>query len=113
MLRYLPGLLALGFALYCIIDLVRSSDDEVRGLPRLVWLLLMIVLPVLGGIAWLVAGRPRSSRPPGRGPLRPRPSSAVRGPDDDPDFLRSLDGTVDRTSDVDDGGDGTADDDRS
>ena len=122
MLRYLPTLVLVGFALYCVIDLVRSPDDEVRGLPRLVWLVLMVVLPVVGGVAWLVAGRPRAPRPPGSVGPRTVGSPRVLGPDDDPDFLRGLDRT-DRTDRTDrsergertrdgDEGDGAAEEDR-
>ena len=114
MLRYLPTVVILGFALYCVIDLVRSRDDEVRGLPRLVWLILMILLPVVGGVAWLVAGRPRSPRPAGAaGPPRASGPPRVLGPDDDPDFLRGLNRTdrADRGRETEEG-DGTAEEDR-
>lgn len=95
------GLLLLAFWLYCVIDVVMAEATLVRNLPKLVWLVLVVVVPTVGGIAWLVAGRPERAsfrpgstekrsqwpRPAGSGPL-PR---APRGPDDDPDFLRRLD----------------------
>jgi hypothetical protein len=96
-------LLAVAFLLYCVLDVVRSRDDEIRNLPRMVWLALVVLLPVLGGVVWLIAGRPVSSkdaegprRRPSAGsvpaPRRPRPSAAApRGPDDDPEFLARLD----------------------
>lgn len=96
------GLLVLAFWLYCVLDVAMAEPALVRNLPKLVWLVLVVVVPTVGGIAWLVAGRPahatlrpgstdrRPSRPsPGR-PRPPRPPSP-RGPDDDPDFLRRLD----------------------
>ncbi|WP_336922061.1 PLDc N-terminal domain-containing protein [Aquipuribacter sp. SD81] len=85
----IPGLL-LAFTIYCLIDVIRSEDSDVRGLPKLVWVLLVLLFPLAGGVAWFVAGRPRASRLPGTERLgRPRPR--VLGPDDDPDFLRGLD----------------------
>ncbi len=112
MLRYVPTLLVLGFAIYCVIDVARSPGDEVRGLPRLLWLVLVVLIPVLGGLAWLIAGRPRDPRPPGSSPPRPRSVPPTRGPDDDPDFLRSLDEPKDKPRKGDDSGEGTAEGDR-
>jgi hypothetical protein len=88
--RFLPFLALLAFTVYCLIDVVRSEDTGVRGLPKLVWVGLVLVFPLAGGIAWFVAGRPRGSRPMGVdriGRAKPR----VLGPDDDPDFLRTID----------------------
>ena len=74
-------------------------------LPKLVWLLVILVIPVLGAVAWLVFGRPAitgGDGGSGGGGLRGRiprpeprgPSGYAAGPiapDDDPDFLRKLD----------------------
>ena len=102
MLRVLPFLLILGLYVYALIDLATSPSDEVRSLPRLVWLLVILVIPVLGAVAWLVLGRPVSAPGNGGGGLRSRlprpeprgPSGYAAGPiapDDDPEFLRKLD----------------------
>lgn len=86
----IPGLI-LAFSIYCLIDVVRSESSEVRGLPKLVWVVLVLVFPLAGGIAWFVAGRPRGTAPMGVDRLaRPRTGPVVLGPDDDPDFLRSI-----------------------
>jgi hypothetical protein len=94
MLRLIPWLLVVGVTIYTLVDCAQTDDDEVRSLPKLVWVLLILIFPPIGAIAWLVAGRPqRPSRMP-RGPRGPGGSSrsprAPRGPDDDPDFLRRL-----------------------
>jgi hypothetical protein len=94
--RLLVAVVVVGFTVYCLIDVLRSDRRHVRDLPRAAWVVLILLLPVLGGILWLVAGRPRSGGGGGRGgrprhvgtPPSPRPA---RGPDDDPDFLRGLD----------------------
>jgi hypothetical protein len=75
-----------------VVDCIQTDDAQVRGLPKLLWLLLILLFPVVGAIAWFIAGRPQrgaaDSGPSGRGPShRPPPP---RGPDDDPDFLRRL-----------------------
>lgn len=86
MLRYLGVVIALAVILYAAFDIMQSDRDEVRVLPRGVWLLIDIVFPVIGAIAWFVAGRPSAPLAPGGSLEAPGP----RGPDDDPDFLRKL-----------------------
>jgi hypothetical protein len=78
-------LLSVGVTIYALVDCWRSADDEVRGLPRHAWILLIILvgplgMPPFGSAAYLLFGRPTAF--PTRGP--------VSAPDDDPDFLRSL-----------------------
>lgn len=91
MIRVLAAVALLVFTVYCVVDAVQSEDHRVRGLPKILWIVLVLVFPVAGGLAWLVAGRPQSildiifgDRNQGRGPRGPL------GPDDDPDFLRGL-----------------------
>jgi hypothetical protein len=91
----LPWLVVVGLTIYSLVDCAQSGDDEVRSLPKLVWVILILLFPVVGPIAWLIAGRPeRPSSNPRGGPRRPggssHPPQAPRGPDDDPDFLRRL-----------------------
>lgn len=75
---------------------VLSVEDKskIRGLPRFAWVILIIIAPLLGSVAYFIAGRPPKEGRSGAGwriPEPPRPSA----PDDDPDFLRSLE---DRTT---------------
>ena len=72
-------------AIYCLVQVAQSRADLVRTLPRWGWVLLIVLFPVLGSLAWLVLGRPQ--RPHQAGPPRPKRPVA---PDDDPDFLRGL-----------------------
>ncbi len=83
---------------YCVLNVITTPEGEVRNLPKLLWLLLVVILPLVGGIAWLVAGRPQGparSMPykgsPGAPPRRDRPGRAQPSrPDDDEAFLRGL-----------------------
>lgn len=81
MLRVLPFLIGLALSIYAVIDCVRTDESRVRGLPKLAWVFVILLFPLAGSVAWLVAGRPQRVSAP-----RPRP----RGPDDDPDFLRGI-----------------------
>ena len=101
-LRLLPALLAIGLVVYCLVECLQSPGREVRGLRKWVWITVILVLPVIGALAWLFAGRPhraRHSRPPrGARPVYDDPPPAPenlppafpRGPDDDDEFLEQL-----------------------
>ncbi|KQO62344.1 PLDc N-terminal domain-containing protein [Curtobacterium sp. Leaf261] len=69
---------AVAFMVYAVIDCATMPRPRVRSLNKAVWVLLIVVLPVLGGLLWFVLGRAPASR---------APASRYLGPDDDPDFL--------------------------
>jgi hypothetical protein len=74
----------LAIQLYSLFDCAQREDTAVRNLPRWGWLLIIILVPTIGAIAYLIAGRPKG---PGR--RGPKPKRTI-APDDDPDFLRGL-----------------------
>ena len=86
--RVLLFLIPLAMTIYALVDAIQTEDPLVRHLPKMYWMVLILLFPWVGAIAWLVAGKQK------RGPLNgrrgPRYPSAPRGPDDDPDFLRNL-----------------------
>ena len=85
MAKVLLVLAAIGVTIYAAIDCLRSDDDEIRGLPKPLWLLLIVAFPLFGGILYIVLGRQPAPGAPTSRRLR------TIAPDDDPDFLRSLD----------------------
>ena len=84
-LRVAGVLFAIALYIYFIIDVLRTPRGEARTLPKFVWLLLVVLLPILGGLIWLVLGRvwptPGARFGRRRGPM---------APDDDPKFLKQL-----------------------
>ena len=86
------GIVAFGVWIFCIIDVITQPEHEIRNLPKLVWLLIVILLADIGSIAWLIAGRPwnaaRVASAPRTSPTPPR--AAPRAPDDDAEFLAQL-----------------------
>jgi Phospholipase_D-nuclease N-terminal len=96
----LLDLAVLALLVYCLIDCIQTDSALVRNLPKPFWILLIVIVPLVGGIAWLVAGRPEGApaatgrpgwRPAGRGPTSGYSlPNAPLGPDDDPDFLRQI-----------------------
>lgn len=85
--RILLGVVLLAMTIYAVIDAIQTEETKVKHLPKIAWILLILIFAPIGAIAWLVAGRRRG---PETGNRRPNPPSAPRGPDDDPDFLRNL-----------------------
>jgi hypothetical protein len=94
-------LVELVLLVYCVLNIVTTPKEQVRNLPKPVWLVLVVLLPLVGGIAWLVAGRPKSGAGgpgglpykgnTGRGTQPGRTERArAQHPDDDEGFLRSL-----------------------
>lgn len=88
MLRVILVLLAVALYVYFIIDVARTPKGQARSLPKWLWMLLVIVLPLVGGVLWLILGR---AWPEGGGWWR---RSGPVAPDDDPRFLRKLDDDV-------------------
>lgn len=83
MLRYL-AIISVVLQIFALIDCARTDQGLVRNFPKWGWLLIVILLGLIGSIAWLVAGRPK--RPGYGGRNKPR----IIPPDDDPDFLKNL-----------------------
>ncbi|WP_414684225.1 PLD nuclease N-terminal domain-containing protein [Microbacterium sp.] len=70
------ALLAAVFWVYSIVDCAIQPPTKHRGVSKPVWILIVVIFPVLGGILWFVIGRARASQ-----------MVAPRAPDDDPEFL--------------------------
>jgi Phospholipase_D-nuclease N-terminal len=95
MLRALPFLLILVLCIYCVVDAIQTRDDRVRNLPKIAWIILILLFPLVGSVAWLIAGRakraPRQTWAPPGFPEYDRPGRAAAGnPDDDAEFLRKV-----------------------
>jgi hypothetical protein len=96
-LRYVPALLSLALTVYCVIDAFQTDEADMRNLPKVAWVVLVLLLPVLGPVGWLLFGRPtrrsvrsRDVRSSGDDLRREQERRRPRGPDDDPDFLKDL-----------------------
>ncbi len=94
--------------LYAFIDAIMTPRTQTRSLPKPLWIVLIVLIPLLGAIAWLLLGRPRTEPHPRDGggggggggtdgpaprtpPSRPGRRRGSPPPDDDPEFLRRLD----------------------
>lgn len=80
-----------------LISCLSAERDQIRALPRFAWVLIILVFPLIGPIAWFYAGRPAGADRAGGtapggalGQFRPRERPRQAAPDDDPEFLKSL-----------------------
>lgn len=72
--------LAVVFIVVSIVDCALQPASRHRGVSKRTWMLIVIFLPVFGGLLWFIVGRGR-----GQGAVAPRSA-----PDDNPEFLGSL-----------------------
>jgi hypothetical protein len=40
-----------------LIDAITRRDDQVKHLPKLMWILFIVILPLIGSILWFTLGR--------------------------------------------------------
>lgn len=105
MLRVLMFLVPLALSVYAFIDCISTKDEDVRHIPKPLWAILVLLFPLVGSISWLIAGKKRHPAGSGGGSIG---SAWNRGgarrqwvaPDDNPEFLKSL--NEDRDKDKDD-----------
>jgi hypothetical protein len=93
-LRFLLYALPVVVTLYGLIDCILIPRTLARSLPKWVWLIVIVLVPFFGAVAWLVAGRPSRDQvatevSPG-GATPSRRATGPMAPDDDPNFLRKL-----------------------
>ncbi|KJK45256.1 membrane protein [Lentzea aerocolonigenes] len=93
------GVVTLCLVIFAVVDVITTDEGSVRNLPKMLWLLLVLLFPLVGSIAWLVAGRPvvgtgrarlgAYERDAAAFPEYNRPGRFAAGnPDDDEEFLR-------------------------
>ena len=77
------------FTVFVTVFAASANKNEVRNLPKWLWILICLAVPLIGGLLYLVLGRPLG-RPKGRGGR-----TRMVAPDDDPAFLRDLSSRLD------------------
>jgi len=102
MLRVLPMLAYLALVVYALVDVVQSDEEDGGGIQKGIWILIILLLPFAGSIAWIVVSRraradrrpaprtgyPAGPVPPARYPGRRRTweTDAPSSPEDDPEM---------------------------
>ncbi len=77
--------------IFCILDVISTEEILCRNLPKYFWLIIVIILPDVGSIAWLLLGRPVGAGfRLGSQVGVYKPQKRAIGPEDSPDFLASI-----------------------
>lgn len=85
------GLVVLGFWIWAIFDVITTDESLCRNLPKGFWLMIVLFFSTIGGIAWLLVGRPENASFR-IGDTNPRPARPrVIGPEDGPGYDRRAD----------------------
>ena len=81
---FLFSLLVIVLMVGALIDIITREDSQVRFLPKMAWIVIVILLPLIGGLLWFAIGREYSEaglriprmRTAGRPSRRPSPQPA-------------------------------------
>lgn len=81
-MTFLLSLLVIALTIGALVDIVRRDDSEVRFLPRIVWIIVVILLPLIGALLWFGLGREYSQSGIAIPRMRraPRPAGAPTSP---------------------------------
>lgn len=92
MLRALMYILPLALTIYAFIDCLNTPEDEAKHLPKVVWVIIILLFWIVGPIVWFAAGKMRRSPTGGRTPSEWHRNHRQEwvAPDDNPEFLKSL-----------------------
>lgn len=91
MVRFLPFLISLVLSVYALFSCIQTRDEDVPHLPKLVWIVLIVLVPFVGPIVWLLMSRSHAVRRERTAVPKTKPTGRPVAPDDDPDFLATLD----------------------
>jgi hypothetical protein len=81
----LVGLAVLLFWFWALLDCIATDSAMIRNLPKVMWILIVLFLPLVGSFLWLLLGRPEKA---GWQPGSVDYSSSRRpiGPEDSPRY---------------------------
>ncbi|MCI0158367.1 PLD nuclease N-terminal domain-containing protein [Leifsonia shinshuensis] len=69
-------LITFAFFVVALLDVILRRDDQIKHLPKITWVFIVILLPLIGAILWFAIGREYESSPRPRRPHRPAHDTA-------------------------------------
>lgn len=87
---FLFSILVIALMIGALIDIITRDDSQVKHLPKMVWIIIVILLPLIGSALWFGIGREygesgislprmrRSERSAGPVDVRPAPPTDLR-----------------------------------
>lgn len=99
-LQLLLGVVVFCVSVYTLVQVATTPGAVMRSLPKVAWVIIVLLFPLLGSAAWWVLGRPEGKRPrPAAASERSAPSfpeydrpgrAAATEPEKDEEFLRQV-----------------------
>lgn len=84
---FLFSLLVIALMVGALVDIIRRDDAQVRFLPKMAWIIIVILLPLIGSLLWFAIGREYSEAGlsiPRLGRMRPAARPAMQRPEPRP-----------------------------
>ncbi|WP_447647931.1 PLDc N-terminal domain-containing protein [Microbacterium forte] len=78
---FLFSLLVIALMIGALVDIIRRDDAQVRFLPKMAWIIIVILLPLIGGLLWFAIGREYSEAGLRLPRMRPAARPATRRPE--------------------------------
>lgn len=72
------SLIAFAFFVVALLDVILRREDQIKHLPKITWVFIVILLPLVGAILWFAIGREYESSPRPRRVPRPANNIAQR-----------------------------------
>ncbi|PCE16012.1 hypothetical protein AUC47_10930 [Microbacterium sp. SZ1] len=73
---FLFSLLIIALMVGALVDIIRREDSQVRFLPKMAWIVIVILLPLIGSLLWFAIGREYSEAGLRIPRMRPAPRTA-------------------------------------
>lgn len=78
---FVLSLITFAFFVVALLDVILRREDQIKHLPKILWVLIVIFVPLVGAILWFAIGREYESTPRPRPHRSPRPAGgAAPGP---------------------------------
>lgn len=78
------SLLVIALMVGAMVDIIRRDDAQVRFLPKMAWVIIVILLPLIGSLLWFAIGREYSEAGLRIPRMRPAARPAARRPEPAP-----------------------------
>jgi hypothetical protein len=60
MVYLIISLVTLALCIFALVDLITSDASQIKALPKIAWVFIILFFPLVGSIVWLLAGKDRS-----------------------------------------------------
>lgn len=54
---FLFSILVIALMVGALVDIIKRDDSQVRFLPKMAWIIIVILLPLIGSLLWFAIGR--------------------------------------------------------